>query len=330
MSDTAPLLISVDWGTTSLRCFLVGTGSQMLERVKSERGILKTDGVPFPEVLHGEIKPWLERFPDGKAVPVIMSGMIGSKQGWQEAAYLGQSATARALAGNLLRIDTAGGPLQRCDVRVVPGMSIQEIDELHQLPDVMRGEETQVLGEMITSSFSDGMVVLPGTHSKWVLVLDQEIEEFRTYMTGEIFSALMNSTILGRLAEGDKYHKRSFDLGAVTALNAHDFGRSVGDFLGMVFSARSRVLIGKLKPRGVHSYLSGFLIGAEIASALTTFEVVFDGEGKEQEIRIIADEPLRSRYIEAAALAGVEIKPASENPVPAAHLAIARMAGIVA
>jgi 2-dehydro-3-deoxygalactonokinase len=322
------MLISVDWGTTSLRCALVGCDGAVLDLVRAERGILKTGGQSFEAVLHDEIKAWLPRFAGGVTVPVIMSGMIGSRQGWQEAAYLRCPASPQRLAQNLTRIDTTCSALASCDVRIVPGMDISDSDDLGSLPDVMRGEETQVFGALIAAELNEGVFVLPGTHSKWVLVEDRKITEFRTFMTGEVYAALLESTILGRLAENELDDDQGFALGVRTAAQAS--GAGPGQLLNIIFTARSRVLHGELEEKAVRSYLSGLLIGAEILSGVESCFNAFEARQNDQiSLHIIGDGALQERYLKAASLINFELKPAIDNPVPTAHLAIARLAKIV-
>jgi len=329
-----PVLISIDWGTTSLRCWLVGRDGAVLDVVSAQRGILKTDGVAFGDILHEQIEPWLKLFRSGAAVPVIMSGMIGSQQGWREAPYVdamvvGAMVRAEDLSSKLVDIGDPGPLGEAVDIRIVPGLAIAGNDELGQLPDVMRGEETQVLGALMREKVDAGVVVLQGTHSKWVTVSNNEIAGFDTYMTGEIYAALLDGTILGRLADGDKYDRAAFELGVGSARAAQDDGSAPGDFLRIVFSARTRVLVGGLPPDAVRSYFSGLLIGAEIASALVRCK----GSAKQRRVPafgyVLADEPLVSRYTVAAALLDFELRPAPPHPVPTAHLAIARLAGMV-
>jgi 2-dehydro-3-deoxygalactonokinase len=324
----SPLLISVDWGTTSLRCMLVDGNGAVLAHVKSDRGILKTDGQAFGDVLFSQIAPWLERFPAAARVSVLLSGMIGSRQGWREAAYLRCPASPQDLARNLLEIDTAGTQLSGCDVRIVPGMDIADPTDDRVLPDVMRGEETQVFGALLGAGLTDGVFVLPGTHSKWVLVEQGTIAKFHTFMTGEVYAALLDGTIIGRLAEDDVESDEGFALGVETATRANDWA-GPGQLLNMVFTARSRVLHGELEPSAVRGYLSGMLIGAEILSGSKAGMVV-SGERQARSAYVIGEDVLRDRYEKAARLLGVETKTATENPVPVAHLAIARLAGLVA
>lgn len=320
-------LISVDWGTTSLRCALVDNVGGLIAQNKSERGILKTDGVAFADILLEQIGSWLTQFSGDHRVPILMSGMIGSRQGWQEAAYLRCPATPIDLAQGLLTIDTSGTSLGRCALRIVPGMD--QVD-INGAPDVMRGEETQVLGALLAAKIDDAAFVLPGTHSKWVVVKERRIETFRTFMTGEVYAALLDATILGRLAEGHADDPEGFQLGVETAIAMHDDKAGPGDLLSMVFSARSRVLLGGLNGASVRSYLSGLLIGAEIKSSQRFLGAYPSEETGGTDLYILSEQPLHDRYACAAALAGLHVVRGVDTPVPVAHVEIARLAGLVA
>jgi len=327
-ATASPALISVDWGTTSLRCMLVDRDGAVVDLVTAERGILKVGDQSFVAVLHEQIGDWLPRFPAGALIPTILSGMIGSRQGWQEAAYLRCPASPERLAENLMRIDTSDAALGSCDIRIVPGMDITVTGHLGRLPDVMRGEETQVFGALIAAGLNDGVFVLPGTHSKWVLVKDRKITEFRTFMTGEVYAALLESTILGRLADDDADDEPGFALGVRTAADAS--GAGPGQLLNMVFTARSRVLHGELAEKAVRGYLSGLLIGAELLAGVDGYiNASGEAQGEEVNLHVIGEGALQARYAEAGSLLNFKLKPTIENPVPTAHLAIARLAGIV-
>lgn len=329
MSDATPCLVSVDWGTTSLRCKLVGRDGTVLEQAQAARGILRTDGQSFAEILMEQIEEYLARFADDVAVPVVMSGMIGSRQGWQEAAYLRCPASPHDLAQGLSSIDTTGSPLARCDVRIVPGMDIGDDPQQGTLPDVMRGEETQVLGALLRAGQTDGVFVLPGTHSKWVSVEAGAITRFRTFMTGEVYAALLDATILGRLVEGEEDDEQVFARGVETAASA-DTWAGPGHMLNLFFTARSRVLHGELDETAVRGYLSGLLIGAEILGGATIAKAgARHGEDQPIAVTIIGEEALQRRYAKAVSILGGTSEPAVGDPVPLAHLAIARLAGLV-
>src|SRR5262249_746446 len=145
-------------------------------------------------------------------------------------------------------------------VRLVPGLMHRGSDGA---PDVMRGEETQLIGLAGRLGDSPQIVVLPGTHSKWAVIEGGRILSFATYLTGELFGLLVERSILGRLMTERADDPAAFDRGvARTAIDGHAI-------LGSLFSARSLGLLGDLPGSSLYSYLSGLLIGAEIAEART-------------------------------------------------------------
>ncbi len=314
-------LVSVDWGTTSLRCALVDESGEVRARTHSSKGILNTDGATFDEVLFAEIEPWLREADTGGAkLPIMMSGMIGSRQGWKEAAYLRCPASPADLAQNLRKVATDNSALADCDIRIVPGMDTVANDGR---ADVMRGEETQVFGALIDAGLTEASFVLPGTHSKWVEVRDGRLAAFATYMTGEIFAALLDATILGRLATGNEHDPAGFAEGVACAQSAADDGAGPGDLLNLVFSARSSVLAGNLGEPAVRSYLSGLLIGSELLSGRTRFA------SRTTSVHVIADRPLQDRYIEAGAEIGLDMIVVGDDMVATAHHLIAGKAGLI-
>lgn len=300
-----PGLIAVDWGTTSFRAYLVAGDGTIAARQATGDGILSVQDGAFSPVLARATASWRREHGE---LPILMSGMIGSRQGWREAAYLSCPATADELASKLLRFsDPVLGELA-----IVPGL----ICHPHGKPDVMRGEETQIIGALQRLGAKSHTFVLPGTHAKWVSVTAGSIGAFRTYMTGEVFAALKGHTILGRTMSRDAKHvPEAFGRGV-------EFGAArgaVGDLLNRIFSARTLGLTGELAADDAASYLSGLLIGAEIASAAPI----------DPAFVIIAGEGLAARYLEAAALLGLKATSAPPDCAVPGLLAIARAAGLV-
>jgi 2-dehydro-3-deoxygalactonokinase len=247
MSQTA--LIGVDWGTTSMRLWRFSRAGEIIARKRSDRGILTVADGGFREVLEAAIG-------DGVApdVPILMSGMIGSRQGWIEAPYVFCPADIATLADQL---QTVPGGL---DAQIVPGVALRDAAGRR---DVMRGEETQILGSKLDRGRQ--LVVLPGTHCKWVLVEDGQIRDFVTFMTGEMYQALRRHTILARLMpdtdsglEVEAVH-RSFLAGLNTSLEGEP------RLMQSLFGIRARGLFDELAPEFAPAALSGLLIGAEIS-----------------------------------------------------------------
>jgi 2-dehydro-3-deoxygalactonokinase len=262
--------IALDWGTSSFRAYLMEADGRIAGERSGPDGILTVVDGDFDTVLERHIGAW------DPAIPVLASGMITSKQGWIEVPYCTCPASLSEIAGALKRHVTKHGRT----IAFVPGLSCDN----DGIPDVMRGEETQVFGAL---EGEQGRFVLPGTHSKWVTVEKGRITRFTTYMTGEVFAALRNHTILGRLMREGDHDREAFARGVGAGLER---GRNL---LHAIFSTRTLGLFGKLAPESLSSYLSGLLIGAEMG-----------GERKAGTVTLIGSPELCARYSEAFAIAG--------------------------
>jgi 2-dehydro-3-deoxygalactonokinase len=294
-----PQLIGLDWGTTSCRAYLIGADRAVLERVSDGPGILKIENGAFGAALDAMTGSWPK-------LSVILSGMIGSRQGWKEASYAQCPAGADDIVQALTRIDHDGR-----SISLVPGLSTEN----DGMPDVMRGEETQILGALALSDEGDGLFLLPGTHSKWAHVSGGRIVSFRTFMTGEMFGALKDHTILGRLMRDGAPDAEAFARGVKEGATLG----SAGTLLNRVFATRTYGLMNKLSDSALSDYLSGLLIGAEVAEATR------QANGA---VTIIASPVLAQRYTDALRLLERESALAPEDCVAAGHWRIARAAGL--
>lgn len=242
-------MIGIDWGTSSFRAFRLARDGTIRDRRSGPRGILTVPDGRFADRLREEIGPWLaagERH-------VLLCGMVGSRQGWVEAPYLPCPAGPAELARALLAV-----PFDWAEVKLVPGLVCQDAAGV---PEVMRGEETQLAGALAAMG-PDGIACLPGTHSKWARVVGGRITGFTTHMTGEAFAALRGHTILGRLMrDGAAHGPVAFAAGLARAAET-------GGLLHHLFGVRTRTLTGGLAETDAASYLSGLLIGHEVRAAL--------------------------------------------------------------
>ncbi len=237
-------MIGIDWGTTSARAYRLGAG--IMERREAGRGILRIEPGGFPAALGELVGDWIAA---GER-RVLLAGMVGSRQGWVEAPYLPCPAGLDGLAQALLPIPFAGA-----EVLLVPGLSAVDADGV---PEVMRGEEVQVLG---SAPGPDALLCLPGTHAKWVRLTGGQVERFTTAMTGEVFAAMRGHTILGRMMTGEAAPGAAFAAGVARA------GKT-GGLLHHLFGVRTLGLMGRLPETDAASYLSGLLIGHEIVASL--------------------------------------------------------------
>ncbi|HXA61235.1 MAG TPA: 2-dehydro-3-deoxygalactonokinase [Streptosporangiaceae bacterium] len=315
-------LIALDWGSSSCRAYLVGAQGRVLATRASARGVMVVTadaadrGVPpeqlFQEELLALCHDWLAAAP---ALPVIASGMVGSNQGWAEADYLELPVDLLRTAIPLTTARWSGG-----EVHIVPGL----VDR-GELPDVMRGEETQILGTLLDAAARGAVrageecVVLPGTHTKWAHLSGSIITGFHTAMAGEVYGLLKSRSILSRLAEpAEQPRWAAFERGLDVAL------QSPAGVLGTVFSARSLVLAGRITGTDVQDYLSGLLVGSEVAGAVAAWL-----GGRRPPVVLCGEPDLRERYGRALARLDIPSTSVSTNVTPLALHHIAQMSGLV-
>jgi 2-dehydro-3-deoxygalactonokinase len=263
--------IAIDWGTTNFRAFLIDD-QQVIEQTTQPCGLLSVTDGAFASTLENHLAHWLK---DYGALPILMAGMVGSQQGWHEVGYASVPASAKTLSANAFRFATPWGS----QAWIIPGVSSTS---QYGLPDVMRGEEVQLIG--LSALYPDARhdVILPGTHSKHASLIQGAVHHFSTFMTGELFSILSQHSLLGRALPEQQNDKFSFVEGVHTAALETPFSH-------LIFSARTRRLAGTLAPEHVHSYLSGLLIGYELA-ALPTKTVLW----------VVGSSALNTRYQLAA------------------------------
>ena len=244
-------MIGVDWGTSGLRAYRLDSAGSVTARYESAHGILAVPAGDFAATLSAAIAPWLA---DGER-RVLLSGMIGSRQGWVEAPYLPCPANIADVAARLVRVPFAP-PFAATETWLVPGLSDTDAAGV---PEVMRGEETQIFGALHEGGTT--MVCLPGSHSKWARVEGGRITGFNSYLSGEAFAALRSATILGRMMTDAPTDLAGFDQGLARAGD----GQHV---LHHLFGVRTLGLFGRLADDASASYLSGLLIGHEVTAAM--------------------------------------------------------------
>ncbi|MFK0165765.1 2-dehydro-3-deoxygalactonokinase [Rhizobium sp. NPDC090279] len=273
---TKPAYVAVDWGTSSFRLWLIGEDGSILAERRSGEGMTTAAQTGFARVLQAH----LDAVSAPDAIPVIVCGMAGARQGWVEAGYIDTPTSLAAILTGAVAI-----PGQSRDVRILPGLAQRS----QEVPDVMRGEETQLLGAIAADARGEQLVCMPGTHSKWVRVLDGRVTGFSTFMTGELFDVITKHSILSHAVAG------AADLPADTkafeaALKA-TFDRPALA-TNLLFTARSGQLLNGLTSAGAQALISGTLIGAEIAGGLAS-------SGQNAAITLVASGRLQALYEDA-------------------------------
>lgn len=271
-------MIGIDWGTSSLRAYRIGPDGAVQERLDKPGGILTVPAGGFPAALRDAIGAWLA----AGETRVLLCGMVGSRQGWVEAPYLTCPAGPDEIAAATVPIAFAGAEL-----RLVPGLTTRDADGV---PDVMRGEETKLVALAAIQPYA--LACMPGTHSKWARLEAGRITSFSTQMTGEVFAALSQHTILARTSVEGPEVPAAFERGVARASQA-------GGLLHHLFGARALHLMNQLGQEETRSYLSGLLIGHEICA-----EVRADGPGQ---VELIGASGLAVLYEHALWLKGIAV-----------------------
>ncbi len=243
-------LIAADWGTSNLRVWGIDRRGHVINTINNGKGMASLIPSEFEPYLISLIENWLPKEENAKC-PIIICGMAGAKTGWKEAAYL-KAPCPPINKEKIIQVETAD---QRISVSIVPGVMQKSP------PDVMRGEETQIAGYLSKNPDFDGIICLPGTHTKWVHISANEIVSFKTFMTGEIFLSLSERSILKSSVQSNDFDPTSF-------LEAFEDTYSNPALLSSkLFGLRAADLLENTSTKFLKSKLSGYLIGSELAGA---------------------------------------------------------------
>ena len=290
-------MIGVDWGTSSFRAYRLRDGV-VIGRIETAGGILGIPQGGFAAALRQAIAPWLA----AGETEILLCGMVGSRQGWVEAPYLPCPAGPAEIAAAAIPI-----PFDGARVRLLPGLTTRAPGGT---PDVMRGEETKLVGLLATLGTAPALVCLPGTHSKWARLADGQVVGFTTHMTGELRAVLLDHSILGRQARAAPPDAAAFRRGLHRAAEP-------GGLSHHLFGTRALGLFGELPETATESYLSGLLIGAECRAEAS-------GAGT---VHLAGAEALAERYAIALTAAG---QTCQRHPDDIAASGLALLAGRLA
>ncbi len=307
---TSAALIAIDWGTSNLRAALLDTSGQPLEQRSAPGGVMAVKDGRFEEALRSLCGDWMA----AHDCALIASGMVGSRQGWKEAPYLDCPARIDTAARTLttIALPMPGGSARQ--LHIAPGLRYQEPTGAY---DVMRGEEIQIWGANLAPG---SCCILPGTHSKWAWTgAHGEVLKFQTWMTGELFGLHTKHGILGRLMQAGAKSEASFEAGVRLGL------ANLANANHVVFAARTAGLMGQVPATELADYLSGILIGLEVAGGLQ-----HGTPAKGEYITLIGDDELCERYGLALALAGIAWQRSVEDATTRGQWRVAQQAGLIA
>lgn len=264
--------IAVDWGTTNRRAYLVGPGGSVADSFADDRGLM---AVP-PGQFEAEAAEIRSRLGDR---PMLLAGMVGSNRGWREAPYVSVPAGPAELAAAILWIE--------------PGRTgiVAGVAQRAPVPEVMRGEEVQVIGAVAAGLVVDrGLICHPGTHAKWIAVEGGAIARFRTMMTGELFALLKRDSILAEQLQAQVELGAAFEAGAADGLGG-------AELLSALFGIRAKYALGEAQPDAA-AYASGLLIGCDVRAGLELH--------RGERIALVGQPDLCRLYGAALTLAGQE------------------------
>lgn len=280
-------MIAVDWGSSKLRAYRLDRDGEILEQRSSNRGVLSCSG-QFEAELARQIEGWDDTL-------LMLCGMIGSRGGWLEVPYVDCPGGEREIAAGIVRLDSRSPAFAGRELRIVPGM----IDHgSRPVPDVMRGEETQIIGVLDRLDSNDHCICLPGTHSKWVQVRDGRIASIRTAMTGETYALFRHQSVLARLMPASEplLDVPAFEAGLRRSSEP-------GGLLHHLFGVRTMGLTHQLSDAQSPSYLSGLLIGHEVREQTPRPACV----------HLIGNARLQVSYARALETFGIEVRRHSEE-----------------
>jgi 2-dehydro-3-deoxygalactonokinase len=264
--------VAVDWGTSSFRLWLVDGARNVLAERRSHEGMMAAAKPGFAAVLQSH----LQAVGAAPGLPVVVCGMAGARQGWVEAGYVDTPARLASILQHAVPV-----PGQDRDIRILPGIAQRE----RKAPDVMRGEETQLLGALGVNAADDAVVCMPGTHSKWVRVSGATVDRFATFMTGELFDVISRETILSHTVTGAEEAEDidAFRSAVIAAFEAPAFAAN------LLFQVRSGQLLYGGTPSSAREKISGTLIGLELAAGLA-------GDVPDSGITLVASGRLQMLY----------------------------------
>ncbi|GHB46708.1 2-keto-3-deoxy-galactonokinase [Pseudovibrio japonicus] len=280
--------IAVDWGTSSLRAWLIDENGCTQTDAKSTQGAGTLQPTEFEGVLLGLVGGWLQT--DAKPTQVFICGMAGSRQGWQEAEYVPVPTKLTDLHKHLV-VPQPHNP--RIQPFIVPGLC----QKTEQHPDVMRGEETLLLGILEELSHKSGTFCLPGTHSKWVDMEEGVVTRTATYLSGELFALIAQRSILRHSLDTEATLDKDVFLRTLDQMKNQE-----ATLLGDLFGLRASQLLNETSTKAAAARLSALVIGTELADRLATC-----GDNPPKQVHLIGSTSLSQNY--ALALQHFDITP---------------------
>lgn len=275
--EQATAWVAVDWGTTHMRLWCLAADGTVLTRRTSDKGMGQIAADAYENIL---LDLLADHLPADAALDVVVCGMAGSRQGWIEAPYVATPCDPRA--GVVATSAPVSDP--RLNVHILPGVKQRDP------ADVMRGEETQIRGVIAEKPSFDGVICLPGTHTKWVRVQAGRIVEFATIMSGELFEVIGQHSVLRHSIGNTGWDAAAFESSCLKA------AQDPAHLIGSLFGLRAQSLLADLGPAAARASLSGLLLGAELGAMRRLWDAT--------PVTIVGENTLAQAYATALALHG--------------------------
>ena len=225
--------------------------NNVIDQVSTQEGMKFVDQNEFKKTLIKNIDAWNNKF-DIKVI--IASGMVGAKQGWIEVPYINSPCDIRNVNFKTFKI------LDDANIHILSGVS------QFNPSDVMRGEETQIAGFLLNNVDFNGSICLPGTHSKWVNMNSYNIQEFTTFLTGELYEIVKKYSILNHSLNTTELDDEIVKSSAKLIIENPSF------ITNKLFEIRADNLLKNSNQTSNNSKLVGYLLGIELSGSRTYWE----------------------------------------------------------
>lgn len=270
------LIVLGDWGTSVGRFYLCRFYQQKITVIARAQG-RGIKHISDPQACFFELcQDWFNQY---GPIPVYLIGTVGADIGWKKSPYVTCPTNKNQLLKNAISFTTKG-----IKITILPGVTCTNH---YGLPDIMRGEETQLFGFLAQyPQHKEQLVCLPGTHTKWALLANNQIQSFLTSPVGELYEVLNQHSVLLNPTMTQRACNASFTQGLQIGM------LKKSNILHTLFATRSLQVINNMDNNQAAGYLSGLLIGADVQAAMQDFPAF-------SQVCVIGSDYICSLYVQA-------------------------------
>ena len=281
MSTNTSIVLGM-WGTSHLSLYLVNPSTGVVKAKSQGPGISMLGGRSPEEALFEIVDKWIE---EQTVSEIYLSGMVGSTLGWVDVPYMECPLDMSDISPHVVRFIARDIPIV-----IIPGLACQNLLGHN---DVIRGEETELLGWFSTAStqqLKSSLICIPGTHTKWIKIENGKIDSFLTSVVGEMYQIISANGVLAKPHFGKTVQSSNAFM-----LALDNISKRPSNLMNLLFTTRANAVRGEFSPEDSTDYLSGLLIGADIQAATDCFGREPFSEG----IPLIGSNYLVDRYSQA-------------------------------